>query len=179
MRLAPRNIIMPGLVVAALGLALLTGLDTDSAYTTQVLPGTLLIGFGLGLAFVPLFATATGEISPQDSGGTSAMVTMAQQSGGWAAPPLFGGILASAVAARLDHTSGVPDGLTKAAEQGVLLGGQKLPEILADAVRETDRAVLGGYSVILWWAVGLTLLAGLLTGLLVTAKAPTGGPGSR
>ncbi|MFC9621581.1 MDR family MFS transporter [Streptomyces sp. NPDC056930] len=174
-RLAPRNIIVPGLVVAAIGLALLTGLDTDSTYATQVLPGTLLIGFGLGLAFVPLFATATGGISPQDSGGTSAMVSMAQQSGGWAASPLFGGILASAVAARLDHMSGAPEGLAKAAEQGVLLGRQ-LPPALSAVV---DRAVLGGYSVILWWAVGLTLLAGLLAGLLVTAKAPTGGPGSR
>ncbi|WP_405681076.1 MDR family MFS transporter [Streptomyces sp. NBC_01238] len=178
-RLAPRNIIVPGLVLAAIGLTLLTGLDTDSAYATQVLPGTLLIGFGLGLAFVPLFATATGEISPQDSGGTSAMVSMAQQSGGWAASPLFGGILASAVAARLDHTSGAPDGMNKAAEQGVLLGGQKLPAALSGVVREMDRAVLGGYSVILWWAVGLTLLAGLLTGLLVTAQAPRGGPRSR
>ncbi|MFJ1545793.1 hypothetical protein [Streptomyces sp. NPDC088246] len=178
-RLAPRGIIVPGLVLVAIGLALLTGLDAHSAYATQVLPGTLLIGFGLGLAFMPLFATATGGISPQDSGGTAAMVSMAQQSGGWAASPLFGGILASAVAARLDHTSGAPEGFTKAAEQGVLFGQQKLPAALSGVVRETDRAVLGGYSVILWWAVGLTLLAGLLAGLLVTVKAPSGDPGSR
>ncbi|WP_189273742.1 MDR family MFS transporter [Streptomyces atratus] len=178
-RLAPRGLIVPGLVLAAIGLALLTGLDSDSAYATQVLPGTLLIGFGLGLAFVPLFATATGGIAPQDSGGTSAMVNTAQQSGGWAAMPLFGGILASAVSARLDHTSGAPEGLTEAAEQGFLLSQQNLPASLPSVVREADRAVLGGYSVILWWAVGLTLLAGLLAGLLVTAKAPSGDAGSR
>ncbi|MGW1652708.1 MFS transporter [Streptomyces atratus] len=178
-RLAPRGLIVPGLVLAAIGLALLTGLDADSAYATQVLPGTLLIGFGLGLAFVPLFATATGGIAPQDSGGTSAMVNTAQQSGGWAAMPLFGGILASAVSAWLDHTSGAPEGLAKAAEQGFLLSQQNLPASLSDVVRETDRAVLGGYSVILWWAVGLTLLAGLLAGLLVTATAPSGDAGSR
>jgi EmrB/QacA subfamily drug resistance transporter len=178
-RLAPRNIIVPGLALAAIGLALLTGLDTDSAYATQVLPGTLLIGFGLGLAFVPLFATATGGIAPQDSGGTSAMVNMAQTSGGWAASPLFGGILASVVSAQLDRMSGAPEGLTKAVEQGVLLSRQNLPPAMSDVVRETDRAVLGGYSVILWWAVGLTLLAGLLVGLLVTAEAPRGGRGSR
>ncbi|MFD4859522.1 MFS transporter [Streptomyces atratus] len=178
-RLAPRSLIVPGVVLAAIGLALLTGLDSDSAYATQVLPGTLLIGFGLGLAFVPLFATATGGIAPQDSGGTSAMVNTAQQSGGWAAMPLFGGILASAVSAWLDHTSGAPEGLAKAAEQGVLLGRQNLPAALSGVVGETDRAVLAGYSVILWWAVGLTLLAGLLAGLLVTAKAPSGDAGSR
>ncbi|MFJ7490471.1 MDR family MFS transporter [Streptomyces sp. NPDC097727] len=178
-RLAPRSLIVPGLVLAAIGLALLTGLDANSAYATKVLPGTLLIGFGLGLALVPLFATATGGIAPQDSGGTSAMVNTAQQSGGWAAMPLIGGILASAVSARLDHTSGAPAGLTEAAEQGVLLGGQNLPASLSGVVKEADRAVLDGYSVILWWAVGLTLLAGLLAGLLVTATAPSGDTGSR
>ncbi|MFI6727598.1 MDR family MFS transporter [Streptomyces sp. R-74717] len=178
-RLAPRGLIVPGLVLTAIGLALLTGLDADSAYATQVLPGTLLVGFGLGLAFMPLFATATGGIAPQDSGGTSAMVNTAQQSGNWAASPLFGTILASVISAQLDHVSGVPEGLTKAVEQGFLLSRQNLPAALSDVVRETDRAVLGGYSVILWWAVGLTLLAGLLAGLLVTAKAPSGGPGSR
>lgn len=179
LRLAPRGLIVPGLVLAATGLALLTGLDADSVYATRVLPGTLLIGFGLGLAFVPLFATATGGIAPQDSGGTSAMVNMAQQSGGWAATPLFGGILASAVSARLDPMPGPLEGMAKAAEHGVLLSRQSLPPGLSGVVTETNRAVLSGYSVILWWAVGLTLLAGLLVGLLVTAQAPRGGPGSR
>ncbi|MFF9506392.1 MDR family MFS transporter [Streptomyces sp. NPDC014724] len=178
-RLAPRVLIAPGLALTAIGLALLTGLGADSTYADQVLPGTLLVGFGLGLAFVPLFATATGGIAPQDSGGTAAMVNTAQQSAVWAASPLFGGILASAVSARLDHTSAIPEGLTKAAEQGVLLGGQNLPASLSGVVKEADRAVLDGYSVTLWWAVGLTLLAGLLAGLLVTAKAPSGDPGSR
>ncbi|WP_405684943.1 hypothetical protein [Streptomyces sp. NBC_00057] len=112
-------------------------------------------------------ATAAGDTDSRES------------QGGWAASPLFGGILASAVSARLDPTSGAPEGLTKAAEQGVLLSGQNLPAALSGVVRETDRAVLGGYSVILWWAVGLTLLAGLIAGLLVTAKAPSGDPGSR
>ncbi|MFJ9678511.1 MFS transporter [Streptomyces sp. NPDC101194] len=178
-RLAPRVLIVPGLALTAIGLALLTGLDTDSTYAAHVLPGTLLVGFGLGLAFVPLFATATGGITPQDSGGTAAMVNTAQQSAVWAASPLFGGILASVVSARLDHTSGAPEGLSKAAEQGILLGGQNLPASLSGVVKEADRAVLDGYSVTLWWAVGLTLLAGLLAGLLVTAKAPSGDPGSR
>lgn len=69
LRLAPRGLIVPGLVLAATGLALLTGLDADSVYATRVLPGTLLIGFGLGLAFVPLFATATGGIAPRTPAG--------------------------------------------------------------------------------------------------------------
>lgn len=86
-RLAPRKLIVPGLLLTAAGLVVLTGIDADSAYTAQVLPGTLLIGFGAGLAFTPLFTTATDGIAPQDSGGTSAVVLAAQNLGGWAAWP--------------------------------------------------------------------------------------------
>lgn len=40
------------------------------------------------------------------------------------------------------------------------------------AVRAYYEALLGGYTTTLWWAVGSMLLAGLLAGLLVTAKTP-------
>ncbi|MGW2178881.1 MFS transporter [Streptomyces sp. NPDC001732] len=172
---APRNIVVPGLVAAAIGMALLTGLDADSTYIAQVLPGLLLVGSGTGLAFVPLFSLATGGIggiAPQHAGGTSAMVNIARQSGAWAASPLFGGILASAVSARLERTPDMPEGLADAAEQGILISPHSLPEALSAAVRKTNEAVLDGYSVAFWWAAGLTLLASLLAGLLITARAP-------
>ncbi|MGW3162657.1 MDR family MFS transporter [Streptomyces sp. NPDC001142] len=171
-RLAPRVLIVSGLVSAAIGLLLLTGLDADGAYTTQVLPGMLLFGFGIGLAFMPLLATATGGISPQDSGGTAAAVCAAQQLGGWAGMPLFGTLVAGVVSVRMGHATGLPDGLAEAAEKGILFRGQALPGQLSGAVAKLDAAVLEGYSVVLWWAAGLTLLASLLAGLLVTARAP-------
>lgn len=71
-RAAPRVLIVAGLVTAALGLLLLTGLTTDSAYATQVLPGLLLTGFGIGLAFTPVFAVATGDPASPQPGGASA-----------------------------------------------------------------------------------------------------------
>lgn len=69
-RPAPRGLVVPGLALASV--ALLTGVEADGSYATHRLPGILLIGFSFGLAFMLLFATATGGISPQDSGGTSA-----------------------------------------------------------------------------------------------------------
>lgn len=171
-RLAPRNLIVPGLLLTAVGLAILTGIDADSAYTAQVLPGTLLIGFGAGLAFTPLFTTATDGIVPQDSGGTSAMVLAAQNLGGWAAWPLFGTVLASAISARLSGTSGIPAPLVNAAKAGFPLSRQNLPESFSGTLEQVNKAVVGGYSVALWWTVGLTLFASLLAGLLITARAP-------
>ncbi|MGW1406336.1 hypothetical protein [Streptomyces sp. NPDC002403] len=125
-RPVPRTPIVPGLLLTAVGLAILTGIDADSSYTAQVLPGTLLIGFGTGPAFAPLLATATGEISPQGSGGTSTVVLGAQSLGGWAAWPLFGTVLASVISARLSDVQGIPGQLIDAAQAGLPLG-QRLP----------------------------------------------------
>ncbi|MFH8516661.1 MDR family MFS transporter [Streptomyces gelaticus] len=171
-RLAPRNLIVPGLLLTAAGLAILTGIDADSTYAAQVLPGTLFIGFGAGLAFTPLFTTATGDIAPQDSGGSSAVVLAAQNLGGWAAWPLFGTVLASAISARLADTSGIPASLVDAAKAGFPIGRQNLPESFLGALDQINQAVMDGYSVVLWWTAGLTLFASLVAGVMITARAP-------
>ncbi|WRZ08921.1 MFS transporter [Streptomyces sp. NBC_00385] len=102
-RVAPRALIVSGLAIMAVGMLLLSGLEADSTYLTEVLPGLLLTGFGTGLAFLPLFATATAG-GPELSGARSAAVTAGQQLG----LGLGGAVLAAVVAAELRHLSG-PD----------------------------------------------------------------------
>ena len=60
-----RLLVVPGLLLAALGVALFTQLTPDASYWTSVLPSELLLGFGLGLAFVPCISTATQNADPQ------------------------------------------------------------------------------------------------------------------
>ncbi|MFG2880317.1 MDR family MFS transporter [Streptomyces sp. NPDC048337] len=146
-RVAPRVLIVAGLVVAALGLLLLTGLEPHGTYMAHVLPGMLLTGFGIGLAFMPVFATATDGAAPQYSGAVSATVTVAQNLGG-----LIGAVLlSSAITARLSR-------------DGEWISGPIL------------SAVLPGHTDTLWWGIGALLLGGLLAGLLITTKAPQGAP---
>ncbi|MFI1718612.1 MDR family MFS transporter [Streptomyces litmocidini] len=171
-RLAPRHLAVPGLVLAAAGLGLLTRMGTDGSYAAVVLPGILLVGLGLGLALGPLLATATGATGPRGSGGTAGAVLAAQGLGGWLAVPLFGSVLAAAISGRLDEVEGLPQSLAEAVRGGLLIDPGNVPEALRAAVTRTNEAVLGGYSVALWTTAGLLLLAGLLTGLLVTTKAP-------
>ncbi|MFE1907052.1 MFS transporter [Streptomyces gardneri] len=171
-RLAPRRLIVPGLLLAAAGLALLTRLGADSSYTADVLPGLLLVGLGLGLAYGPLLATGSGATPREHAGGAAATLLAAHHLGGWIAWPLMRGVLAWTISNRLDGVTGLPEPLAEAVENGVLLRGQGLPESLTEVVRQTDAAVLGGYSFVLWCAAGLMLLASLLAGLLVTAPAP-------
>ncbi|WP_329540183.1 MDR family MFS transporter [Streptomyces sp. NBC_01358] len=107
-RVAPRALIVSGMAVMAAGMLLLSRLEPDSTYLAEVLPGLLLTGFGTGLAFLPLFATATAG-GPELSGARSAAVTAGQQLG----LGVGGAVLAAVLAAELRHLSG-PDDVTTA-----------------------------------------------------------------
>ncbi|MFD4865574.1 bifunctional serine/threonine protein kinase/MFS transporter [Streptomyces sp. NPDC058412] len=101
-RLAPRALILPGLVVTALGLALLAGVGGAATYATGVLPGMLITGVGLGLALVPLYAVATAGVSPQHAGGASAALGAAHHLGQSIGGAVLGTVL-------LSHLDGVSD----------------------------------------------------------------------
>ncbi len=45
----------------------------------------------------------------------------------------------------------------------------------SDRTRVMREGVVHGYTVAIWWAAGIMLLAGLVAGLMVTAKAPKHG----
>ncbi|NBE55985.1 MFS transporter [Streptomyces boluensis] len=146
----PRALMVPGMVLGALGMTLLTGLTVEGEYATHVLPGMLLTGFGMGLTFMPVFATATLGVAPHDAGVTSATVNTAQQVGGSIGTALLNTLATTATATYIGSH------LTDPAQQAEV----------------TAQGVVHGYTVAIWWAVGIMLLAGLVAGLMVTARAP-------
>jgi predicted MFS family arabinose efflux permease len=119
-RLPVRAIVVPGLLTGAAGAALLTQLTPASSYAGLVLPAELLLGIGLGLSIMPLFATATREADPADAGATGAAANMAQQVGASIGTAVLNTIaataaylaghhgLASAAAAAVSHGTAPP-----------------------------------------------------------------------
>ena len=89
-RLAPRlmaryggkPLMIAGLIPAIAGLAWLGQISPATTYWPGVLVPMLLMGSGMGLAFVPLTSASLAGIAPQDSGAASAMVNVTQQVGG-------------------------------------------------------------------------------------------------
>ncbi|MGW3148754.1 MFS transporter [Streptomyces sp. NPDC001177] len=148
---APRMLMVPGMVFAAGGMVILTGLAVGSSYATEILPALLLIGLGMGLTFMPIFATATAGVAPQDAGVTSATVNTSQQVGGSIGTALLNTI------ATTSSTAYVAAHLHDPAQRATVV-----PE-----------GVVHGYTVAIWWAAGVMLLAGLVAGLMVTSKPPT------
>ncbi|MCW2540204.1 MAG: transporter [Frankiales bacterium] len=70
-----------GILLSMLGLLWLTQLSQTSGYL-MVLGPLLLVGFGNGVAFVPLTTAALAGVAPADSGAASGLVNVMQQVGG-------------------------------------------------------------------------------------------------
>jgi EmrB/QacA subfamily drug resistance transporter len=81
-RIPARALIVPGLLVAAAGLALLAQLKVSGGYVTVVLPSELLLGLGMGCVFTPAINLATSRVERRDAGVAAAVVNIATQVGG-------------------------------------------------------------------------------------------------
>ncbi|NIZ92871.1 MFS transporter [Kineococcus rubinsiae] len=81
-RVGPKPVISAGMLLAAVGMVLLTGIELDSAYASAILPGLIVQGLGLGLVFSAAMATATQGVRADDAGVASAMANTTQQIGG-------------------------------------------------------------------------------------------------
>jgi len=149
-RVPVRRIMVPGLLVAALGMLLLTRLTVDSSYWALVMPATVLLGIGMGAAFMPAMTLATSGIRPQDAGVASAMVNTSQQVGGSIGTALLNTVAASATTAWLATHAGA----------------------------DPAEAAVHGYVTAFWWATAIMLLAALIVAVLVRTddRRLTGSP---
>jgi len=143
-RLPVRVIVVPGLLIGAAGAALLTQLTPASSYAGLVLPAELLIGIGLGLSVMPLFATATREADPADAGATGATANMAMQVGASIGTAVLNTIAATATVAYLTAHHGASGAAT--------------------------AAVSRGYATASIWAAATFALAALIGGALITTR---------
>ena len=81
-RIGPRLPLAVGLVVAAVGLLLLAQVPAGGEYVSDLLPGLLVTGLGLGSAFVALSIGALEGVADRDAGLASGLVNTTQQVGG-------------------------------------------------------------------------------------------------
>ncbi|MFJ5780440.1 MFS transporter, partial [Streptomyces sp. NPDC093094] len=154
-RVAPRLLMGPGFLVAAVGMLLLTQMEIGSSYAALLLPAMLLLGLGMGSAFMPAMSLATQGVRAQDAGVASAMVNTSQQVGGAIGTALLNTIAASATTAYVaDHIGSAPG---RSQQQLVQLEG-----------------MVEGYTSAIWFAVGILVAAAVIALTLVNAGRPGG-----
>ncbi|MEV4437571.1 MFS transporter [Streptomyces sp. NPDC049577] len=154
-RVPPRWLMGPGFLLAAVGMLLLTRIDMDTSYASGILPALLLMGLGMGTAFMPAMSLATHGVQPRDAGVASAMVNTSQQVGGAIGTALLNTIAASAT------TDYFKSHMTPAAA-----GNPKLLQF---------QSMVHGYTTAIWWAAGILTLSALIAAVFVNT-GPQSGP---
>ncbi|MFF3783582.1 MFS transporter [Streptomyces sp. NPDC001933] len=154
-RVPARKLMGPGFLTAAVGMLLLTQLEIGSSYVGLILPAQLLLGLGMGTAFMPAMSLATHGVEPRDSGVASAMVNTSQQVGGAIGTALLNTIAASAA--------------TAYATSHAALGATD-PELLK------LQSMVHGFTGAIWWAVGILVVASAIALTFINAGRPSAGP---
>jgi EmrB/QacA subfamily drug resistance transporter len=140
-----KPLILAGMAFGAIGMFLFTRLTPGSSYASDVLPGLLILGVGMGCIFAPAFSTATLGVEGREAGVASAMVNTSQQVGGSVGTALLSTIFASAVtsyAAAHPHTADL-----------------------------ANAAAVHGYTAAFWWSVAIFALGFLLTFAIFPGRA--------
>jgi EmrB/QacA subfamily drug resistance transporter len=140
-RFGARPLVAGGMLLSATALIMFTGVGVTSSYATEVLPGLLVMGLGLGLIFAPAMDTATRGVEGSDAGVASALVNTGQQVGGSVGTALLSTLAASAAG-------------TYAATH-------------ATAADVAAQAAVQGYTTAFVWAAGVFAVGALLSWLLL------------
>jgi EmrB/QacA subfamily drug resistance transporter len=139
-----KPLVLAGATLGAIAMFIFTHLTPASSYASNVLPGLIVLGFGMGCIFAPALSTATLGVEGSEAGVASAMVNTSQQVGGSVGTSLLSTIFASALASyAADHLH---------------------TSALANA------AAVHGYTTAFWWAVGIFALAFVLAIVILPGR---------
>jgi EmrB/QacA subfamily drug resistance transporter len=123
MRYGIKPPLVGGLAVMAAGVLLFARTPVDGSFVVDVLPASLLIGLGAGVAFNPLLLAAMSGVGPSEAGLASGIVNTSFMMGG----ALGLAVLASIATARTDSLSGAGeatlDALLSGYHAAFLVGG--------------------------------------------------------
>ncbi|MGW3563977.1 MFS transporter [Streptomyces sp. NPDC000941] len=156
-KVPPRVLMVPGLLIAAVGVALLIPLEPDSSYAAGILPAELLVGFGMGLTMAPSMNYATHGVQPQDAGIASATVNTAQQIGGSVGTAMLNTIAASTT-------------------KDYLAPAMRTHEVTPQLAKE---GLVEGFSEAFVWSSVILAAAAVLVGLLMNTPRPSRQPGAK
>ncbi|TXL61164.1 MFS transporter [Aeromicrobium terrae] len=113
-KVAPRTLVVPGLLVAATGLFLLSGLSPESSYLARILPAEVLLGIGMGCVFTPAISVATSAIDMRYAGVAAATANTFMQVGGSVGTAVLNSVAVSVTASAGVGAAAVVEGFATA-----------------------------------------------------------------
>jgi EmrB/QacA subfamily drug resistance transporter len=124
-RVGVKPVLVAGMTALTAGLVFFTQVSVGGSYVSDLLPGFLLIGFGIGFSFVPISIAALAGVQPNEAGLASGLINTSQQIGGALGIAALSTIATSHTENALASGSAMPsalvDGFTAAFVAGVIV----------------------------------------------------------
>jgi EmrB/QacA subfamily drug resistance transporter len=139
-RIGFKPTLVSGMLLLAAGLVWFSRVSPGGSYLGDVLFPSLVVGIGLGLAFVPVTVAAVMGTKPEEAGLASGLINTAQQVGG----ALGLAILSAIATARTNH-------------------------VIADGVHSQAAALTAGFHTAFLVGAGLALVAALLAVVMISS----------
>ena len=154
-RIGPRPLMTLGLSIVAVALFIQSRITVHSGYGL-LLPGFILMGFGMGLVMSPMSTAAMNAVDRTKAGVASGVLSMSRMVGGTFGVAVMGALIATLGRTKIDQSLPHVPSATRAAianslGSGGTVGGHSTPQVVA-AVREAFVSSLG---------IGLTIGAGV------------------
>jgi EmrB/QacA subfamily drug resistance transporter len=111
-RLGTRPIIVAGALIGAAGVYLLSDVPVHGAYLGDILPGLLVMSFGLGFVFVGVNTAANAGVSADKAGLAAALINTSTWVGGALGLAIFSVIATTRTTHLLAHGAASPAALT-------------------------------------------------------------------
>jgi EmrB/QacA subfamily drug resistance transporter len=121
-RFGARRVMLPGLVLTAASLLLMSRVGEHSGYFPTMFFALLILGLGAGLAFIPLLAIAMANVPSADAGLASGIVNVSLQMSGALGLAVLGTISTDHARSLVAEGHALPDALTGGYQLAFLVG---------------------------------------------------------
>jgi MFS family permease len=128
------------MTIASVGLLVLGRIPVHGTYLGDLLPGLMIMAFGMGLTFVPITLIATTNVGAEDAGLASGLLNTAQQLGGAIGLAVLSTLAANTTANTLSALGHVP---TAAEGVSALVSGFHVAFIVGAGLMLSAAVILG------------------------------------
>jgi len=121
-RVGVKPVLVIGMAMLTAGLLFFTQVSVGGSYVSDLLPGFLLIGVGIGFSFVPISIAALAGVVPSEAGLASGLINTSQQIGGALGIAALSTIATTHTADSVGSGSSLPVALVDGFQSAFLVG---------------------------------------------------------
>jgi MFS family permease len=147
-RVGVRPLIAAGMAILAVGMILFAQVEVGGSYASDLLPGFLIIAFGMALCFVPISIAALAGVSEAEAGIASGLINTSQQIGGAVGIALLSTIAISRTENEIASGTAGPEALTSGFQIAFWVGAAiALAGVVAALVLIRQEEIEGAHEV--------------------------------